>query len=600
VAGTENNPRYTDSYTSYAWGSGGVNRIGQKRNYNASLKWTSFLDNFLGADHEIKAGVEAQYGLQVNDEWRQNSISNWVYYNGNPYYYRGLYGLDGPHPTYGDGQLSFTTAGLHSLASPTYERKMRYGAFLQDSLTFANRLTVNFGLRFETISGWMPEVVSQGADDLAKAIGREYFLPLYGFNPYDYNKYDGWPNAMKYQKLTPAIGLVYDVFGDNKTAVKLAFGQFAEQLPTVSFSSAFPGGTGNFSFYWWDQNANGQPDAPPVDRYQQFGSSPTAMLSTTYKSRIDPNIKVPYANEFSAMLEHELFPNLRISFGYVYQDRQNIVEDVLFDLTTNRRWDTYAAVPEWWVPFKTTIPAYGGFPAKDVTMYFMSKDAPAQVTRLINVPEAKRIFQSLEFSFNKRMADGWQLGGSVVYSSLKGNYSYAYSGNSWTAAFNNPNWYINSDATIADARPLVAKLFGSFVLPYDFVASFFVLYQSGTPWGRTVTVAPPTAWAAANNAQSLSYALQVEPSGERWTIDSTNVDVRVEKTFRFGKLGRIGLFLDVFNLFGNQSLNITMNPAGTWRPNDAGTTQGSFSPASMIVTGLNGTRIFKLSVRYNF
>lgn len=42
----------------------------------------------------------------------------------------------------------------------------------------------------------------------------------------------------------------------------------------------------------------------------------------------------------------------------------------------------------------------------------------------INLPEAKRIFQDVEFSFNKRLANGWQLGGSVVYSSLKGNYSF--------------------------------------------------------------------------------------------------------------------------------------------------------------------------------
>ena len=600
IAGTENNPRYTDGYTNYAWGSGGVNRIGQKRNYNASVKWTRFQDNFLGGDHEFKMGAEVQYGLQVSNEWRRNSLNNWRYYNENPYYYRGLYGLSGPHPIYGDGQLTFTTAGRESLASPTYERKIRYGGFIQDSLTIQNRLTINFGLRFEYIRGWMPEVLSQGADDLAKAIGREYFLPLYGFNPYDYNNYGGWDDALTYQKLTPSIGVVYDVFKNGKTALKLAYGQYVEQLPTVTFSSAFPGGTGSFNFYWWDLNNNAQPDAPPVDRYQQFGSSPMAMLSTLYKSRIDPNIKVPYANEFSAAIEHELLPDLKISLGYVYQDRKNIVEDVLFDLTTNQRWDTYGAAPSWWIPFNTTIPAYGAFPAKDVTMYFMSKNAPEQVTRLINVPEAKRIYQDIELSLNKRMSHGWQLGGSIVYSSLEGNYSYAYSGNSWTAPFNNPNWYINSDGTIPDTRPLIIKFWGTFALPYDFIASFFVIHQSGLPWGRTVTVAPPTSWVAANNAQALSYALQVEPSGTRWNPVSDNVDIRVEKTFKIGNIGKLGIFADVFNLLGYQNMNVTVNPGGTWRPDNAGTTAGTFSPGSMIVTGVNGTRILKLSARFTF
>ena len=600
IAGTEANPRYTDGYTNYAWGSGGTNRIGQKRNYNASLKWTHFQDNFLGADHEFKMGAEVQYGLQLADEWRQNSISNWVYYNENPYYYRGLYGLTGPHPTYGDGQLQFTTRGLQSLDSAVYERKIRYGGFIQDSFTIQNRLTINFGLRFEYIRGWMPDVVSKGADSLAKAIGQEYFMPAYGFNPYDYNKYGGWDPALTYQKLTPSIGVVYDVFRNGKTALKLAYGQYVEQLPTVTFSSVFPGGAGAFNFYWWDLNNNAQPDAPPIDRYQQFGASPTGMLSTVYKSRIDPNLKVPYANEFSVSIEHEVLSDLKISLSYVYQDRKNIAEDVLFDLNTNQRWDTYGAASSSWVPFTTTIPAYGTFPAKDITMYFMSTTAPAQVTRLINVPQAKRIYQDVELTLNKRMSHGWQLGASLVYSSLKGNYSYSYSGDIWTAAFNTPNWYINREGTIADTRPLFFKAWGTFTFPYDFIASFFMIYQSGLPWGRTVTVAPPTAWAAANNAQTLSYAVQVEPSGTRWTADSTNVDVRVEKTFKMGKFGRLGFFVDVFNLFGNQNVNVTTNPGGTWKPADAGTTVGTFTPGQMIVTGVNGTRIIKFSARFTF
>jgi hypothetical protein len=600
IEGTENNPRFTDGYTSYTWGSGGANRIGQKRNYNASLKWTHFQDDFLGADHEIKMGAEVQYGLQLADEWRQNSISNWNYYNGNPYYYRGLYGLNGPHPTYGDGQLQFTTLGLESLASPTYERKIRYGGFIQDSFTIQNRLTINFGLRFEYIRGWMPDVVSQGADELAKAIGREYFLPAYGFNPYDYNTYSGWDPALTYQRLTPSLGIVYDIFKNGKTALKLAYGQYAEQLPTVTFSSVFPGGARAFNFYWWDLNNNAQPDLPSIDRYQQYGASPTEMQSTVYQSRIDPKIKVPYANSYSVAIEHEALPDLKISLAYIYQDRKNVAEDVLFDLNTNQRWDTYEAAPSWWVPFQTTIPAYGTFPAKEMTMYFMSINAPAQVTRLINVPEAKRIYQDVELTLNKRMSHGWQLGASLVYASLKGNFSYGYSGNIWTAAFNNPSWYINREGTIADTTPWIFKAWGSFTLPYDFLASFFMIYQSGSPWGRTVTVAPPTAWAAANNAQSLSYAVQVEPSGTRWTSDSTNVDVRIEKNFKLGKLGRLGFFLDVFNLLGNGNLNITTNPAGTWKPTDAGTTAGTFSPGQMIVTGVNGTRIFKLSARFTF
>lgn len=146
--------------------------------------------------------------------------------------------------------------------------------------------------------------------------------------------------------------------------MKIAYGQYGEQLPTSGFSDIYPVGTKSFQFYWWDLNNNGQPDLPGIDNYVSFGASPLAIASTFYKSRVDPNVKVPYANEFSAMIEHEPLPDLKLSLGYVYQDRKNILEDVLYDYTTGRQWNHYDQAPDWWIPFNTTIPAYGVFPPR--------------------------------------------------------------------------------------------------------------------------------------------------------------------------------------------------------------------------------------------
>lgn len=232
----------------------------------------------------------------------------------------------------------------------------------------------------------------------------------------------------------------------------------------------------------------------------------------------------------------------------------------------------------------------------------MSKNAPAQNTKLINVPDAKRVYQAIEFSFDKRMSHGWQLGGSIVIDTLKGNFDYSASGTGlWSSRFNDPNWYINSTGNLPDIRPLQIKLYGSFTMPYGFMASFFFLHQSGAAWGRTISVAPPAAWAAANNAQSLTYSIWAEPRGTRWNPATDNLDVRIEKSIAVGRVGRLGFFVDIFNLLGFQMLNIGTNPGGTWKPADAGTTDGTYTPGSQIVTGItSGTRIIKLSMRFSF
>ena len=76
----------------------------------ASARMTHFQDDFLGGDHEIGAGVEYQWGMDRYGYARGNPLQ-WDYYNGNPYYYRGYYGLTAAHPVYGDGRLSFTNCG---------------------------------------------------------------------------------------------------------------------------------------------------------------------------------------------------------------------------------------------------------------------------------------------------------------------------------------------------------------------------------------------------------------------------------------------------------------------------------------------------------
>ncbi|MGC8746868.1 MAG: carboxypeptidase regulatory-like domain-containing protein, partial [Candidatus Saccharicenans sp.] len=149
------------------------------------------------------------------------------------------------------------------------------------------------------------------------------------------------------------------------------------------------------------------------------------------------------------------------------------------------------------------------------------------------------------------------------------------------------------------SRPVVIKLYGTFNLPYQIMFSFIFQHIDGSPWGRTVTVVPPADWAAANNVSSVRYSIYVEPPGTRRNEAYDNLDIRFQKDFLLGP-GRLGFYMDVFNLLGAYTLTIAKNPGGTWRPADDNTTVGTYTPGSTGLRGFSGSRQFRFSVLYSF
>ena len=129
--------------------------------------------------------------------------------------------------------------------------------------------------------------------------------------------------------------------------------------------------------------------------------------------------------------------------------------------------------------------------------------------------------------------------------------------------------------------------------------SFFYLHTDGSPWGRTVTVRPPEDWAAANNASTTSYSIYVEPPGTYRNESSDSLDVRLEKDFNLGP-GKLGIYMDVFNLLGAYTLNVAQNPGGSWRPADENTTEGTYTVGSTGLRGFTGSRQFRFSLFYRF
>jgi hypothetical protein len=603
-------PYMHDSYTGYTFGSGWrPNEWLIRPSKQISLQWTRFQDNFLGASHEIKTGVEVVTGATKWASWKNNGM-DWLWYNGNPYYYRGLYGLTGPHPLYGDGYVGWSIVGTTKDGSMMAANTLRIGAFLQDSVSIKNRLTVNFGIRFDRTTGHIPDVYHIASGGAAEAVGAAVFLPKYGFNPYAEFRQDGTGNLITWNVFDPRLGVTYDLFGDGKTAVKFNLGRYHDWLYALQLGSINPLFPDAFYFRWWDKNNNKYPDAPPIDYYEDTALRNPATMSRDYWTKLVlPGTKAPYDDQILVGIDREFFADFKIGLSYQYKKKSNMVDRALTDLVTGKTW--YRPDSGYWVPFTTTVPAIDIFPAQQVTMYFKRKDAPSISYSLTNVPEAYRKYSCLEISFEKRMSHGWQLGGSINWSKLSGNAQGLYNdivaeelGSAVAYIGDDANWFVNQEGRPKDDRPLVIKLFGTFKLPYGIISSFFYNYYNGQPWQRTVKITPPAAWAMANNVDPYtSYSVNLETPGVRRYYTYQNCDFRLEKIFSLGRIGQLGAYVDIFNLLGQSYVNVTENPGGTWLPMDNNTISGKYTPSGSykrITSISNISRVLRLSIRYSF
>jgi len=600
-------PYFVDKYTGYEWGRGNNNQsfYGFKRNYVTSAKMSHFKDNFLSSDHQIKLGIDLQIGSMRSFQPLKNGME-WDFYNGNPYYYRGLYGLDHAHPEFGDGLLLFSNAapkeGTTKTTNSAYASKRRIGIFVQDSINFRKRLSLTLGFRFDTIRAIVPEIKrTEAADALGKALGSAYIEPIYGGNPFGGGfTWTEFKNPFPYDFITPFIGISYDITGAGKTAIKFSYGRYAEGLMTANIPQP-PVSPANFQFRWWDSNANGQPDLPGEDDYQFVlgATSPSYMIGEAYKDSIDPDVKIPYEHQFFIGLDHELFRDFGISLNYTYKTRRNELVSIYYDRSSGAYW---SFDKDYFVPFRTTVPAYGTFPAQEVTVYFRKADHPELFLRTTNLPNdmLKQRYHAFELSFTKRMSHGWSLGGSIVYTDLKGNLEY--SGGFIRGAFCDPNYSINRYGDLSFSIPLIIKLYGTVILPHDFWLSFFYQYIDGNGWGRTVTIVAPQDWRTANNIDTsfTSTTIQVEPPGTRRDQCSQSLDLRIEKRFDIGKrYGKISTFIDIFNAFGFHSFSAAVNPGGFWMPVAENSTTGTFTPSRIGFNSITGGVItFKFSIRY--
>ena len=577
-----------------------------RKRFQVGAYLTRFQDNFLGGSHEIRGGVEYENTYGDWDWWRKD---NMIWYidsrNPNPYYRYATYGY-----------VAFYICGPEKGSSKIIDRGGRIGAYLQDTYIIKERLTLNLGVRFDRSWGWKPAVSKKASGNplsvwLGENIVRPYVAANYpesfpeGLNPWGEATAPEWSDIIKWNSFSPRFGLTYDLFGNGRTALKFSFNRYTEYLMLQYFSTLHPFYPRSFAFRWYDTNGDNYPNIG--DTFTMYPADFRGMDPEFAKKRLDPETKSPYNDELLVGIQHELFRNFSLGLNFIYKSKENILEDSLYNADSGQYWYhiDQAEAKKYWIPFTTTIPAQDQYPARTVTLYIRSNAAPPTFYRFHNVPELKRKYWALELIFNKRMSEGWQLSGSVIYSRAYGNIGGWYGDSwGWSGAGDNPNTFVNAWGPINVDRPLQIKLMGTAQLPWRIYLSGYYQFFSGGPWVTSGYVYPPTSWCVANNAYQDYYWVNFEDANKPRRYPTWNqLDMRVEKEFSFGRYGRLGVYVDIINVLGSTSVGIGLNDTQYWFPVAEGANQpGSRTNYSSykVISSVSGVRSIKLSARYSF
>ena len=484
---------YTDSSTGLR--SGGwyreLARPGHRNSRQVKADLSHYAANWRGGSHEVKTGFS--YEWLVNREVREWLAGARVHqlFNGQP------------------DRISFSNAPVNQNGAVN-----QWSLYLQDQWLPTRRLTINGGVRFESIEGWYPAGASGGVN-----------FPRLEF-----------PTAhdvVNFKNIAPRLGFVYDLRGDRKTVVRGSFGRYYNQIYTSEFDAAVPFAFGSQVYAWTDRNG---------DLIYQTGEEGALISDSTVPAigRIDPDVKQSYVQSWTIGVGHELTSYFVVSATLLWKKEYDMAETIAAELPFDEAYNQATLVnavtgdPITVYPLKV---AYRGLPR---VRYYTNPGADT----CSFCPDLERNYRGLELSFQKRMKDRWQLSGSYVYSRSDGNKGQGHN-ESQGAVFSNPNNLVNAFGRLNLDRPHQVKLQGSYELPWELFFSVNYSGFSGDPWARQIrflrTDSPLI-------IVETSITVNAEPIGSQRLDAQHHLSLRGEKKFRFNGDNTLGIIADVFNV----------------------------------------------------
>jgi Carboxypeptidase regulatory-like domain len=270
------------------------------------------------------------------------------------------------------------------------------GIYIQDSWTI-KRLTLNPGLRWEYLSGQQTGTVS----------GAGRFVPE--------RHVPTVKNLPLWKDFAPRFGIVYDLFGNSKTAIKGTFSRY-NNANTTGFAARYNalGSTGTADLSWVDLNGDDIAQGELGCAYRttgceiDFSQLPNGFGGLTSLRTADPDFQRPYNIESSASIQHELLPRLSVTASWHHRVFRNL--DIVNQGGTVTGDYTFRS-PSDYTPVTVVSPIDG----EVFTVYNINAEANRQAERVDrHSKQNQQIYDGFELDLNARLPGGALLFGGVT------------------------------------------------------------------------------------------------------------------------------------------------------------------------------------------
>jgi hypothetical protein len=396
-------------------------------------------------------------------------------------------------------------------------RNQRESLYAQDSWKPTDRLTINAGVRVDFDRGRSPVLDTK----------------VYSTT--------NW---------APRIGFAYDLTGDGKTVLKGHYGQYYEGMYFSQYEGALPG-IQDYITYAYDPQ--GSVCGPLGNCFSEVDRAPTTI------ARVDPNIKHPRVDEWTAGIERELAPDVRLSVTGIWRQDKNIQGAVYPDA----RWNVLSLTTD----EGGADPSLNGIP---VTAYEWANQAESEGNLLLTnvdgfqylapdgtvlgVARPQRKYKSVMVVLDKRFSNRWQGRVSYVWSRAEGSIGNngslpdTFAGANWTPFWQTPTIaLVNTYGRPVYDRTNELKVMGTYQVPkIDVGLNAYYRYLTGT----TYTAYQRFSSSEINYPKSAGRSPFIEPRGSHRLGAESYLDLRLEKIFPVGRGGdKLTAYVDIQNVF---------------------------------------------------
>jgi hypothetical protein len=270
---------------------------------------------------------------------------------------------------------------------------------------------------------------------------------------------------------------------------------------------------------------------------------------------LDPDLKNPYSDLFSVGIERELLPDFAISATFIYkkqldliglEERAGIYEEV--SMVSEDNGQTYTL--------------------------FNQLNVGTVAHWITNPSNYEQMYRAFMLTLYKRYSHNWMLNASLTYSKSWGlnNLGKATGATQqaiiWYGGYlgRDPNEYINAYGRMPSDRPWILKVQAGYTFPWDIMASFNWIYQTGRPY---------LSFTLFRLNQGPTKVI-TEPRGDDRLPDWSVMDIRLSKTFNIGDRVSFQAIFDVWNVL-NSGTTTGYATHDMWRSNYL-ETNGIFFP----------------------